>query len=295
MGPMGKGGAVEIEKQRWAPLAGACVTAPGAFGWSHPLGSTAHEAWWDKAEIEDHQFLVHGEYRPDWVAGVWIHKSCTEYASYSDAWVPVTGSEDDISAYLDHGFAGQKGRVLDICVSTLNPLQPFDVVLVPNYGAAQRAGWWGHGASEQNLTDVINGKAWGNFKADGIKKKLIAIDRQPNGHFIFALNQQEPGDRWWWGHGASVENITSVINGQAWASFPADRIKKRLVSLKLFAEGNFTFIMVPWEPGVGFWWYPGIAWTEIVKRATEHNARIIDLRRYGSSNDLFSAVLVSNK
>lgn len=286
---------MEIEKQRWAPILATCVTAPGAFGWSQPLGSTANENWWDKIEIEDHQFLVHAEYRSDSrIAAAWLHKSCTEYASYPDAWVPVTGSTADIDAYLDHGFAGRYGRVLDVSVSTLNPQQPFNVILVPNYGAAQRPGWWGSNATDQQINDITNGKASGKFEADGIKKKLISIDRQPNGRFVFALSQLKPGDRWWWGHGASVANITSVINGNAWAGFPADGIKKRLVSLRQFAENNFTFIMVPWEPGVGFWWYPAIAWTDLVKNATANHARIIDIRRYGSSNDLFSAVLVSN-
>jgi hypothetical protein len=286
---------MEIEKQRWAPIPASCVTASGAFGWSQTLGSTAHEYWWDKAEVEDHQFLVHAEYRSDdWIAGVWLQKSCTEYAQYSDAWVPVTGSADDIGAYLDQGFAGEKGRVLDISVSTLNPQQPFNTILVPNYGAAQRGGWWGFGATDQNIADVVNGKAWGSFPADGIKKKLISIDRRPDGRFVFALNQLERGDQWWWGHGAGVSNIASIINGQAWGAFSADGIKKRLVSLRQFAEDNFTFIMVPWEPGVGFWWYPAIAWSDLANNATEHHARIIDIRRHGSSNDLFSAVLVSN-
>jgi hypothetical protein len=233
---MGKGMAMDIEQQRWAPLSSACVATPGGFGWSQPY--ITDPPWWDDMEVQGHRFLFHAIYKSNGVAGAFINKSCTEYASYPDAWIPVTQNSDTITTYVNNGFDGKGGRLLDISVNTSDPQLPFNVILIPNYGPAARAWWWGHGATAQNLSDVIKGKAWGAFKADGVKK--------------------------------------------------------RLVSVKRYAQGNWTFMMVPWEPGVSWWWWPGKTWQEIGDFAKANNARIIDLERYGSSEDSFTVILVKN-
>jgi hypothetical protein len=108
----------------------------------------------------------------------------------------------------------------------------------------------------------------------------------------------KPGEAWWWGYGASIANITSVINGEAWADFKADGTEKRLVSLKRHTKDNWTFLMVP-RNGVGWWWYPKISFDDLLANAKTHNARIIDLEEWGMKDDNggsmeFSAVLVQN-
>ena len=91
-----------------------------------------------------------------------------------------------------------------------------------------------------------------------------------------------------------MANIEAVINGHAWGAFEADGIKKRLVSLKRHAADNWTFILVPWEQGVGWSWHPKISWHDLAETAAQEGARVIDLERYGTSDELFSAILLHN-
>ena len=290
---------MEIEKQRWFPQTGACALTPEGFGWSQPLGSTAHPYWEDVMELEDGNFLFDVEYREGgaddisgWVAGAFVKKSCTEFASYTPSFKLFQGTGDDIKFALDHVFEKKGARILDLDIYYDNGQLRFAVILVPNYGSAARGWWWGWGATAQILSEVLSGKAWASFKADGIKKKIVAIEREAKGHFAFVLNELKPGEAWWRGFGADIPNIVSVVNGEAWANFAADNIKKRLVSLKRFAHRNWTFIAVPTE-GVGWWWWPNKTWTELGAEAEKNNARIIDIERYGSSDTLFSGILGS--
>jgi len=299
---------MEIEKQRWAPLPAACASAEGgpeglkpgvgAYGWfqASPLS-----VWEEVFENEyGSRLLFDIEYKPaggaaeGWFAIAYIWKNCTEYASYKDAWKLAGGTGDDVAFFVEHAFDGKGARILDLDIHYDNNQLRFSVILVANHGPVARAWWWGWGATAQNLTDVLNGKAWATFKADNIKKKLVAIEREANGHFAFVLNEHKPGEAWWWGFGATVQNITDVLNGKAWATFKADNIEKRLVSLKRFAHENWTFIMVPRE-GLGWEWFPSKTFAELWDIAMAHNERIIDIERYGSSDDHFSAVLVQNQ
>jgi hypothetical protein len=297
-----EGKTMEIEKQRWAPQPATCVKNVGGFGWSHPLVSTSHPYWEDVMELEDGRFLFDVEWKFEgagaeggWVAGAHIQKSCTEYASYPNAWQLAAGTGDDVAFLVKHAFDGKGARILDLDIHYDNNFPRFSVILVPNHGPAARAWWWGWGATAQNLTDVINGKAWANFKADNIKKKLVAIEREANGHFAFVLNEHKPGESSWWGFGAAEQNISQVISGKAWASFKADNIEKRLVSLKRFGQSNWTFIMVPREEGLLWDRFWNATWKELSDHAAANNQRIIDIERHGSSDDHFSAVLVQNQ
>src|SRR5262245_43578468 len=105
---------MEIEKQRWAPQPASCVKDVGGFGWSHPLGSTAHSSWEDVMELEDGKFLCDVEWKLGgggaagaWVAGAHIQKSCTEYASYQNAWQLAAGTGDDVAFFVEHAFDGK--------------------------------------------------------------------------------------------------------------------------------------------------------------------------------------------
>jgi hypothetical protein len=285
---------MEIERQRWEPLAKSFIPGPGGFGWSQPYTVGSTYDWEDDMEKEEGLFLFDLESRGGHIAGAWIKKAATEFASYPDSWKLFEGDFDDIGFAVENVFEGQGGRILDVDLTYRDGHQLYDVILVPNYGSAARASWWGSGASAQNLADVLNGEAWGDFKADKIKKKIVALDRSANGRFTFVLNEAKAGEAWWWGYGASIANITTVLNGGAWAGFKVDKVEKRLVSLKRHAKGNWTFLMVP-RDGVGWWWYPTTTWTDLAANAEKHNARVIDIERYGNSEDLFSAVLVQNQ
>lgn len=285
---------VEIERQRWAPLAKNLVAGAGGFGWLRPFTVGSTYDWEEDMEKEDGLFLFDLESKDEEIAGAWIRKAGTEFASYPDSWKLFSGDFDDIKFAVKNVFDGKGGRILDLDITYRNFAQFFDVILVPNYGAAKRAWWWGSGATGQNLADVIDGKAWGDFKADKMKKRIVAIDRGIDSRFSFVLNEWKSGEAWWWGHGASISNIGTVIDGGAWAGFKADKVQKRLVSLKRHAKGNWTFLLVP-RDGIDWWWYPTTTWDELAANAKEHNARVIDIERYGSSDDLFSAVLVQNQ
>jgi hypothetical protein len=295
---------MEIEAQRWFPLSGACALTPGGFGW-HLLGgySPSYTSIVEStAGLKDDDFLFDVEYKgplgllenpTEWIAGAYLKKSCTEFASYPDSWSLYAGTPNDVASATKHAFQGKEARILDLDVYYDHSQLRFAVILVPNYGPATRKWWWGHGATAQNLSDVLNGQAWGDIEADKIKKKIVALERDSNGDFAFVLNELQPGEGWWWGFGASLGNITSVLNGEAWGNFSADKISKRLVSLKRFAAGNWTFIALPKE-GHEWWWYPWTTWTDLSENAEKHKARIIDIERYGSSDTLFSAILLAN-
>lgn len=285
---------MEIERQRWDPLPKNLVPGPGGFGWSTPFLGTSVYDLEEEWEEEEGLFLFDLESNGGELAGAWMKKAGTEFASYLHSWKLFQGSSDDVAFAVENVFEGKGGRILDLDITYRDGHQLLEVILVPNFGAAARAWWWGTGATAQDLADVVNGKAWGDFKADKVKKKIVSLDRAADGRFAFVLNEAKAGEAWWWGFGASVGNITTVLNGGAWASFKADKVEKRLVSLKRHARGNWTFLMVS-RNDVGWWWYPSTTWDELAANAAKHEARLIDIERYGSSVDLFSAVLVQNQ
>jgi hypothetical protein len=310
---------MDIEKQRWEPVPAACVPvvdeaffpgAAGAYRFTDAASGDAHPTWDGFVEEGLKQFVFDHESGPAGppICGCYMAKSCTEYASYEDAWARGWGKTGaDIVAKMKSAFDGKGARILDIDLSANFPDPPpsggtahMSVIFVPNYGPAARAWWWSGsaGATAAEVASVLNGKAWpaGKFKNDGIKKKLVAIERGSDHKFRFVMNKLKPGEAWWWGYGASLDNITAVLNGNAWADFKKDKIEKRLVSLKRHAPGNWTFIMVP-RDGLGWVWHPHIdSIKDLQAEATKNNQRIIDLEFHDPTpTDLqVSAVLVQN-
>jgi hypothetical protein len=321
---------MDIEQQRWAPVSARCAqglknlgtvsngwehSGSGGFGWVtlFPPASTAFSEWQDYLELEEKMLLFDYE---EWItgaspqAGCYLAKACTQYAAYPRAWTTfLAWSGDEVVAKLNGAFGGKGARIVDLDLRGGFPDAPsgdlpngVNVTAVANYGPAAKAWWWSGfaGATASQVTDVINGKAWpaGNFKQDNIKKRLVAIERSRwDGKFRFVLNEWKPGEAWWWGHGASIANITSVLNGDAWADFRADGIEKRLVSYRRHADDNWTFLMVP-RNGLGWWRYPKIDFDALLVAAKSHDARIIHLDQWGieKGDDFgpFSAILVQN-
>jgi hypothetical protein len=278
------------------PLAHDWATPPGGFGWSKALGSTLDEDWWAEQEVDEGQFIFQAVYRGDFVAGAQMYKGKTEFASIPRSTHQFMGSAAALQQFLNQlPKNGGKGRVIDIRHSSDDPDLPINAIVVPNSGSVERKSWWGHDATAQEISHALEGKAWSGHAADGIKKKIVSIDRAPDGRFLFVLNELAPGDAWWWGFGASLADVEAVFEGKAWADFKADGIKKRLVSLKRFEDkDDWTFLMIPWEPDVAWWLSPALNFHDITKQAQQHHARIISLERDGSSNDLFTAIMVGN-
>ena len=281
-----------IEQQRWDPIAKGCVPSVGGFGWSNPLGSSQHPSWQDAKELEQGWMLFNAEYRDGWIAGAVIDKACTQFNGYPDAWTVFSSTPQGVEAVRPTAFDGKPGRIIDIDVYYDGIPVPANkrhrVIFAPNYGPAYQASWWGHGATAADLTKLINGQAWANFAADGIPKRIVSIDREFDGRYSFVLTKWKPGEAWWWGPGATQQELVNAINGQG------DGIAKRLVALIPHGDGHFTSVLVPWKAGVGFWWKPNATWSQINSLATSTNSRIVDLERYGASNDHYSAVLVGN-
>jgi hypothetical protein len=309
---------MHIEEQRWAPMPKSCID-PQLPGWWLPKGSRYTEAQ-SGAFIVDEAMVKPGPQLDDGITpesdfvltslsgatkpgpwentgpwgGCYVAKSCTEYASYEKGSHVVWGTQDDILSALKTAFGGKGARILKLELVFGGP--PLAAILVPNYGPAARAWWWSGeaGATAAQVNDVINGRAWGSFPHDNIKKKLVSISRGQDGRFRFVMNEWKPGEAWWWGYGASIANITSVINGQAWASFPADNIQKRLVYLRYHTPENWTFLMVP-RDGLGWWWKPDTSLEtysgNLFSTASDHHARIFDLQLAPS---LYTGLLVQN-
>ena len=237
--------------------------------------------------------------------GYWEHyylyvaKSCTEFASDAyprEWWEGLAGY--GWPSFVHHGAAF---RPIDVAESYQFP-DPNDPtaevvhehILMPDFGAVKRKWWYSGnnpGATAAELTDVINGKAWaaGHFKNDNIKKKLVCLARSKlTGKFRFILNEWKPGDAWWWDYGASINDIKTILDGGAWASFRKDGIKKRLVLLRRHADDNWTFIMVP-ENGLGWVWH------HLVSEAASYNHRIISIAPFElpdpASGDVYNATV----
>jgi hypothetical protein len=287
---------MHIEEQRWAALSGPCAIKPGGFGWSEPLPSSQHPNWWEVMDVEDHQFMLHADFESGKVAGAVLTRGCTEFASYPHSWLPVTDNKDTIDLYIDHGFGqGKPARIIDIDISLTNPQQPFDVILAPNWGVAARNWWWGYNATDDSINKIRAGQASGKFTNDGIKKKLVSIARQPNGRFAFVMNELKPADvDPHYRHGMSKDDIKAFLKGEAWQTHPADGIKRRLISAKRHAPGNWTILYVPDPEGLGHWFY-GHTWGEIATDCQQNNRRVIYLERYADTTDRFTAVQVKNK
>ena len=285
---------MRIEQQRWAPLSGGCSLKPGGFGWSHPLPSTQHDAWWEVIDAEDHELVFHLDYRDDWASGSFLKRSCTEFTSYPKTWIPISQDVSTINAYLDHGFGtGKHGRLIDIDGSS-DGNGWLDVIMVPNYGQAARSWWWSPNASAQDLKNACAGKAWQNHQADGITKKIASIARKANGNLAFILNQPEPGeDSPYFGIGVGTASIKTLLNGGSWGGIPAGP-ERRLVYLKLHAApDNWTFLMVP-RHGLGWHWWEAASWNDIKTDCEALNRRLIHIDRYGNSDDLYTAIVVQN-
>jgi hypothetical protein len=291
---------VEIERQRWYPVSEDCVQTFGAFGWTELI---ALQPPFPNLTTVVFRHVVHPVGVPE--AGCYLLQSCTQYANYPEAWAFASAETNaKLVASVNDAFGGKGGRVIDVDIRRLGfgsaggvQEHGLRLVIVPNYGPAARAWWWSGttGATADELADIINGKAWpaGNWKQDGIKKKLVSLARGKDGKFRFVLNEWKPGETWWWGYGASLDNIAAVLNGQAWATFKADKIEKRLVSLKRHGKGNWTFLMVPRE-GLDWWWWPDKSMKDLAAFAEANNARIIDLDEWNYPHMTFSAVLVQN-
>lgn len=277
---------MHIEEQRWAPLPSSFTPASGG---NHPVPEGVGLEFGLPGPYGANELLVAignsaGQSPPAGRYFLHLARSFTEFASYSffdsaevvnfaGGWVygPTVGDEKPGRPIdLTHSYQGQQ----------LSPtLVAYSMISVANSGTAARKWWWSagpDGATAAQLADVINGKAWsaGEFKKDNIKKKLVALSRNKlDGTFRFILNEWK-GEAWWWGHGASIANITSVIKGEAWADFRKDGIEKRLVLLKRHAPGNWTFIMVP-RDGLGWAWYPKIQLDQLISKAQANKHRVI--------------------
>jgi hypothetical protein len=260
-------------------------------------------------------FQCEGGAAPGYIC--YLGSSCTEYASYPQVWdvdvsqpyIPGYSVETPFTQKLAMAFEGKGARIIDLDfyygdAALAGADHDLAALFVPNYGSAERKWWWSRfgTATASELTDVINGKAWpaGHFKQDNIKKKLVALTRSKlNGKFHFVLNEWKPGEAWWWGYGASTDDIKLLLDGEAWADFKKDGIQKRLVLLKRHGPDNWTFIMVPrskllWD------WHENISIKDLVNAAKAANQRVISLEAWplppdpADFNTPFSAILVQN-
>jgi len=309
---------MHLEEQRWAPVAAACAPPiPVTDTWYVP-GEAGVYGWISFEPQPDkfwppETFLQFELGRPaiggsPW-CGCYLAKSCTEFAAYpKTAWRFFYGANGAAvnAAVQESGFGPARFIDLDLdpggdVQSGVLTKENLSVVAVPNQGSAWRKWWWSGsaGATAKQLTDVINGKAWpaGNFKQDNIPKKLVALARSKlDGKFRFVVNEWKPGEAWWWGYGASIDNITAVLKGQAWADFRNDGIEKRLVLLKRHGKDNWTFIMVP-RNGLGWAWHPYTDITSLRSEATANDQRVIALNisePWPSWGYTLSAILVQN-
>jgi hypothetical protein len=292
---------MHLEEQRWLPVAASCTPSWGSV----PEGVGLND--WPKPGSAD--FLVY-----NWGDG-WRYcftaKACTEYASYPNpssmetSWgLDQPDLPGDPNSWISKALNIGPTRMISLNHGYWQNWSgaSLNVTFVANDGPAARKWWWSgfQGATAAQLSDVINGKAWGHIKKDGVKKRLVGISRSKlDGKFLFILNEWK-GEAWWWGYGASIANITSVINGKAWADFPKDGIEKRLVSLKRHKGGNWTFIMVP-RNGLGWSWHPKITADDLVAYAKKYNQRVIAVtawddayKQQPSPADRLTAVLVQN-
>jgi hypothetical protein len=239
-----------IEELRWAPLSSDLVKPkPGAFGWSHPMGSTAHEDPYESMEFDDNWFLFDADHRKsdDASAGAYFSRFATEFASEPWAWRALSGSYDDLSSEAANAFTtdstqkAKAGRIIDVDIDEDGT---FNAIFVPNYGQFYRPWTWYHGISHvSTIKKILKGEAVGQIPA-GPKMRLVTITEHPTTHHIsIVVENVKKGDGpYWWGVGLPLDDIrNNIANGLASevspSDFPQDNIKKRLVLL----EGHRRF------------------------------------------------------
>lgn len=239
-----------IEELRWAPLSSDLVKPkPGAFGWSHPIGSTAHEDPYESMEFDDNWFLFDADHRnaDDASAGAYFSRFATEFASEPWAWRALSGSYDDLSSEAANAFTqdstqkAKAGRIIDVDIDEDGT---FNAIFVPNYGQFFRPWTWYHGISHvSTIKKILKGEAVGQIPA-GPKMRLVTITEHPTTHHIsIVVENVKKGDGpYWWGVGLPLDDIrNNIANGLASevapSDFPQDNIKKRLVLL----EGHRRF------------------------------------------------------
>ena len=293
---------MEIEKQRWFPQTGACALTPGGFGWSFPVnqGSLGDKLLFSFDTKEAGPNDING-----FNAGAFLKIACTEYSSYPQSWQLVEGvkSSSDMLGFVNNVFE-KGGRILDLNGRIdSNGALVYDAILVPNYGPSAIKWWFGLGATESEVNDVLSGKPT-PITQNPSPKKLTTVDRLPDGHFAFAVTILQHDDYpWWWFIGMSKDNIDAACAGKAFdckfGHVKADNNIKRPVSIKqhLF-DLTYTVILVQRDQLLTHYWVSA-PWSTIASALETHNYRLISIHRSVSatasySDDRFDAVGVQN-
>ncbi len=183
------------------------------------------------------------------------------------------------------GFVDQhKARIIDLDVNDASPLR-VSAALVANSGSYASGWWWYYGLTAQQVSDKLNEH----------KARLLDVDPYlVGGALRFAVvmlpNTGAGAVGWWWYYGQTPQQLSAKL----------DEHKARLVDLERYRDGNqvrYAAIMVSNQgaKATGWWWYYGQTADQVPQRIKQHDARLLDVERYGAGgNQRFDIVLVPN-
>jgi hypothetical protein len=175
-------------------------------------------------------------------------------------------------------------RLLDIDPYMVGGELRFAVIMVPNTGAKSVTWWWYFGQTPQQLSDKLKQH----------KARLVDIERYRDGNnvryaTIMVSNQGAKATRWWWYYGQTAEQVTQRINEH----------NARLLDVEHYGKGSkslFDIILVPntGQSAVGWWWYYGLSGKQLLEKARQHGARLVDIEPPQDGATGYVGIMIDN-
>ena len=187
---------------------------------------------------------------------------------------------DQLKSYIDANNA----RIIDLDVNGASPLR-FSAAMVANSGPHASGWWWYYGLTAAQV----------GARLDENSARLIDIDPYMDGgqlRFAVVMKPNAGADAtgWWWYYEQTPQNLSARLNEH----------KARLIDLERYRDGGqtrYAAIMVSnaGAKATGWWWYYGQTAAEVKQRINDHDARLLDIERYGGgASQRFDIVLVPN-
>lgn len=195
-------------------------------------------------------------------------------------WWLYNTSPDAINELVDE----KNARVVDIETYKVNGERKFAAVFVLNKGKRETGWYWYFNQSAESL----------KAKYDNLDQRLIDIERYTEGGATkyAAVMVDNTGDRevgWYWYRNQSAGQLKRKISNH----------RMRLIDIESYDTQNgvrHAVIMKEFDNNQQqlYWYYHGISGKDLTNMTRRHGARILDIERFGSSTDKYSAVLLNN-
>jgi len=147
--------------------------------------------------------------------------------------------------------------------------------------AAAVGWWWYYGQTADEVSSLLKTN----------NARLVSLRVQSSSPLLFDVamvkNTGTFAKTWWWYYGLTAEQVNDYTTAN----------DARLVNVEPYVVGGTTYFAVIMLHNVGadyngWWWYYGKTPNDISSLLSSNNARLIDLRRYGTG--VYGAIMVAN-